>query len=285
MKYFKNLGLLLVILIVVPLQAQKKAYQIYNYNGNKVSYKKMLKKLAKADVVFFGEEHNNPIAHWLEYEVTADLAKIRLLILGAEMFETDNQWALTDYLAGNLDTKQFKDTARLWKNYKTDYKPLVEFAKKNNLKFIATNVPRHYASLVYHKGFEGLDSLNADEKQWFPKLPIKYDASLPGYVKMLKMMEGHGGKNLPKSQALKDATMAQSIATNYESGKLFIHYNGSYHSNNFEGILWYLKQQLPQLKIMAISLTEQKNISKLDSKHKNKANFIIIVPDTMTKTY
>jgi len=277
---------LVVVFFTLTAFTQKKAaYQLYNASGKKISYKKMLKQLAKADMVFFGEEHNNPIAHWLEYEVTADLAKTRQLILGAEMFETDNQQGLNDYLLGKIDAKQFKDTIRFWKNYKTDYKPLVEFAKKNNIKFIATNVPRRYASLVYHKGFEGLDSLSDSEKRWFPKLPLKYDATLPGYVKMLKMMEGHGGKNLPKSQALKDATMANSIAANYEKGKLFIHYNGSYHSNNFEGILWYLKQQLPQLKIMTISLTEQSDISKLDSKHKHKANFIIIVPDTMTKTY
>jgi len=274
-----------VCFIVSGFSQKKEAYKLYNSKGKKVSYKKMLKQLSKADVVFFGEEHNNPIAHWLELEVTIDLSKTRELILGAEMFETDNQQALSDYLSEKIDAKQFKDTARLWKNYKTDYKPLVEFAKKNNLKFIATNVPRKFASLVYHKGFKGLDTLSNAEKQWLPKLPIAFDATLPGYVKMLKMMEGHGGDNLPKSQALKDATMANSIATNYESGKLFIHYNGSYHSNDFEGILWYLKKQLPQLKVMTITMAEQSDISNLATKNKNKAHFIIIVPETMTKTY
>jgi len=268
------------------LNAQsKKAYQIYNIRGHKISYNKMLKQLAKADIVFFGEEHNNPIAHWLELELTKDLSKKRQLILGAEMFETDNQQGLTDYVSGEIDENVFKETVRLWKNYKTDYKPLVEFAKKHKLKFIATNVPRRYASLVYHKGFKGLDTLSNSEKQWLPKLPIKYDAKLPGYVKMKAMMAGHGGDNLPKAQALKDATMANSIAKNYEKGRLFIHFNGSYHSNNFEGILWYLKQRLPQLKILTIDLAEQKSILKLAAKNKNKANFIIAVPDTMTKTY
>ncbi len=274
-----------ICFILSGFSQKKEAYKLYNTKGKKVSYKKMLKQLSKADVVFFGEEHNNPIAHWLELELTKDLSKTRKLILGAEMFETDNQVALSDYLSGKIDAKQFKDTARLWKNYKTDYKPLVEFAKKNNLKFIATNVPRKFASLVYHKGFKGLDTLSNAEKQWLPKLPIAFDATLPGYVKMLKMMEGHGGDNLPKSQALKDATMANSIATNYESGKLFIHYNGSYHSNDFEGILWYLKKQLPQLKVMTITMAEQPDISNLATKNKNKAHFIIIVPETMTKTY
>lgn len=280
-------GILLILSIIITssvLAQQKKAYQLFDNNGHKISYQKMLKQLAKADIVFFGEEHNNSIAHWLEIELTKDLAQKRQLILGAEMFETDNQQALTDYISGKIVEDTHKIKARLWKNYKTDYSPLVEFAKENKLKFIATNVPRSYASLVYHKGFEGLDTLPENEKQWFAKLPIKYDANLPGYVKMLSMMEGHGGENLPKSQALKDATMANSIAKNYESGKLFFHFNGSYHSNNFEGILWYLKQQLPQVKMLTICLAEQKSVNKVEADNLNKANFIIIVPDTMTKT-
>lgn len=281
----KKVILLLSIIISTSILAQqKKAYQIYDSKGHKVSYQKMLNQLAKADLVFFGEEHNNPIAHWLEFELTKDFAQKRQIILGAEMFETDNQQALTDYISGKITEDTLKVKARLWKNYKTDYKPLVEFAKENKLKFIATNVPRIYASMVYRKGFEGLDTLPEVEKQWFPKMPIKYDASLPGYVKMLGMMEGHGGENLPKSQALKDATMANSIAKNYENGKLFFHFNGSYHSNDFEGILWYLKQQLPQVKILTICLTEQKSVDNVETENKNKANFIIVVPETMTKT-
>lgn len=281
----KRILLLLSFIVATSILAQqKKAYQIFDNNGHKISYQKMMNQLAKADLVFFGEEHNNPIAHWLEFELTKDFAQKRQIVLGAEMFETDNQQALSDYISGNIVEDTLKVRARLWKNYKTDYKPLVEFAKANKLKFIATNVPRIYASLVYHKGFEGLDTLKEEEKQWFPKMPIKYDATLPGYVKMLAMMEGHGGENLPKSQALKDATMANSIAKNYENGKLFFHFNGSYHSNNFEGILWYLKQQLPQVKILTICLAEQKSVDKVDSENKNKANFIILVPETMTKT-
>lgn len=281
-------GILLLLGAIIStgiLAQQKKAYQIFDNKGHKISYQKMMNQLAKADLVFFGEEHNNPIAHWLEFELTKDLSQKRQIILGAEMFETDNQQALTDYISGKIIEDTLKIKARLWKNYKTDYKPLVEFAKENKLKFIATNVPRIYASLVYRKGFEGLDTLPEVEKQWFPKMPIKYDASLPGYVKMLGMMEGHGGENLPKSQALKDATMANSIAKSYENGKLFFHFNGSYHSNNFEGILWYLNQKLPQVKIVTICLTEQKSVEKVDSENKNKANFIIVAPESMTKTY
>ena len=97
---------------------QKPAYKLYNAKGKKVSYKKMLKQLSKVDIIFFGEEHNNPIAHWLELELTIDLAKKRNLILGAEMFETDNQLALTDYVSGKINKDTFKLKSRLWKNYK-----------------------------------------------------------------------------------------------------------------------------------------------------------------------
>lgn len=258
---------------------------MYNANGSEVSYQKMIDKMGKADVVLFGEHHKNPIVHWLQLEATADLNTTRKLTLGAEMFEADNQQELNDYLSGKITQKAFDTVARLWKNYLTDYKPLVDFAQKNHLKFIATNIPRSYASKVYKGGFESLDSLTAEEKSWMAPLPIKYDANLPGYVKMKKMMGGHSGDNLPKSQAIKDATMAYFIAKNRVNGQLFIHYNGAYHSDDFEGIYWYLKQENPSIKIVTVSVVEAKNIKKFNKERKGKADFIIVVPSTMTKTY
>ena len=119
-------------------------------------------------------------------------------------------------------------------------KPLVDFAKENKLAFIATNIPRRYASLVSKKGFEALDNLTEEEKTWIAPLPILYDATLPGYVEMMKMMGDHTSPNMPKAQAIKDATMAYFIQKNLQPNSVFIHYNGTYHSDNFEGIYWYL---------------------------------------------
>ncbi|MDP3314348.1 ChaN family lipoprotein [Lutibacter sp.] len=263
----------------------KPAYKLYNASGKKVSYVSMISSMNKADVVLFGEHHNNPIVHWLQFEATKDLSKQRKLTLGAEMIEADNQQPLNKYLAGEITQKGLDTLARLWRNYSTDYKPLVDFAKQNGIKFIATNIPRKYASVVYKKGFEGLDSLSIVEKSWIAPLPIKYDANLPNYVKIKEMMGGHGGDNLPKSQAIKDATMAYFLIKNRENTKLFIHYNGSYHSDNYEGIYWYLKQENPTLKIVTVSVLEQDDIGKFDKNEKSKADFIIVVPTTMTKTH
>ncbi|MBL7732753.1 MAG: ChaN family lipoprotein [Chitinophagaceae bacterium] len=278
--------LLLLLLMTVFVQAQgKPAYVLYNAKGKKVSYKKMIRILKEKDIVLFGEYHNNAIAHWLQLEVTKALGETRKLVLGAEMFEADNQPPLNKYLGGMLSAKGLDSNARLWRNYSTDYAPLVNYAKENKLPFIATNVPRKYASLVAKGGFGKLDSLPAAEKNWIAPLPIAYDAELPGYKKMLEMMGGHGGENLPKAQAIKDATMAWFILQHFTAGSLFIHYNGAYHSDNYEGILWYLKQKQPGLRYGTISTVSQKDISSLLAENKGRADFIICVDEDMTNTY
>ncbi|MFM9911816.1 MAG: ChaN family lipoprotein [Chitinophagaceae bacterium] len=263
----------------------KPAYILYNKEGKKVSYSKMLKAFAKADVLLFGEFHNNPIAHWLELEVTMDMKQRRELVLGAEMFEADNQEALSLYVDGKLSAKGLDSSARLWKNYPTDYAPLVDFAKAHSINFIATNIPRKFASLVAKRGFEVLDSLPTNEKNWIAPLPIAYDAQLPGYTKMMEMMKDHGGPNLPKAQAIKDATMAHFILKNYKAGSLFIHFNGSFHSQNHDGIVWYLRNQRPELNYATITVVSQKNIGKLLEENKNLADYIICVDEDMTTTY
>lgn len=278
-------SLLVVCFSTIVFSQNKPAYKLYNSKGKSVSYKKMIKEMSQANVVLFGEHHNNPIVHWLQFEATVDLSKQQKLTLGAEMFEADNQLELNDYLAGKIDQKTLDTVARLWSNYTTDYKPLVDFAKDNHMGFIATNIPRRFASGVFRGGFESLELLTAEEKSWVAPLPIKYDATLPGYVKMKEMMGGHGGDNLPKAQAVKDATMGFFILKNRKADALFIHYNGSYHSDNYEGINWYLKQSEPNLKVITVSVVEQDIIKKFNPEEKLKADYIIVVPTTMTKTY
>ncbi|MBK8609818.1 MAG: ChaN family lipoprotein [Chitinophagaceae bacterium] len=282
----KYILILLITLIAIPIFAQQKMpYVLYNAEGKKVSYKKMIKTLAKKDIILFGEFHNNAIAHWLELSVAKDLSDKRNLIYGAEMFEADNQQALTDYLNDKITAKGLDSAARLWNNYKTDYAPIVNFAKEKKAPFIATNIPRRYASLVSKKGFESLDTLSVLEKTWIAPLPLDYDANLPGYVKMVEMMGGHGGANMPKAQATKDATMAYFILQNFKPGSLFIHYNGAFHSDNYDGINWYLKRKQPDLQVATISTVSQKNIKELLAENKGKADFIICVDEDMTNTY
>jgi len=283
----KNLILVAVVLSLFSFRSDKKAFVLFNSEGKEVKYEKLLESAKEADVILFGEFHDNPINHWLEQELTRELydSKKGDLILGAEMFESDDQIALNEYLSGLVSEKTLKEEAKLWTNYPSDYKPLLDFAKKNKLKFIATNIPRRYANMVYSKGLEKLDSIDFDAKKWIAPLPISYDSTLACYADIFKNAEGHGGQNLPKSQAVKDATMAYFILKNLSPGKTLIHFNGSYHSDQHQGIEWYLKKANPDIKVLTIGATEQDEIDVLDKESFGQANFIICTPASMSKSY
>jgi len=285
----KTLGIILLTALAgFAFKSDKPAYRLYTGKGKPVSYEKMMKDIESADLIFFGELHDNPIGHWMELGITKDLYAVKKdqLVIGAEMFESDNQLIIDEYLQGEISDTSFESEARLWPNYKTDYKPLMEFAKKNHIPFIADNVPRRYASLVHKRGLEALDSLSADAKKFLPPLPIMYDPEVKCYKDMMNMkgMGGHVNENFPKAQAIKDATMAWFIMQNWSEGKTFIHYNGSYHSNNFEGIVWYIKQKYPNLKIVTIANVEQKDVTRFDKENLGIASYVLAVPTDMTRT-
>lgn len=282
-KYILPLSL---ALLSFTISSDKPAYLIFNAKGEKTSYEKILRDAKEADVVLFGELHDNPIVHWLQLELTKDLYedKKENLVLGAEMFEADDQIVINEYLQGKISEKTLKEEAKLWGNFTTDYKPLLDFAKDNHLPFVAANIPRRYANMVYLKGIERLDSIDIEARKWMAPLPMKYDSNLKCYKDIYEAAGGHGGENLPKSQAIKDATMAYFLLKNWSKGKLFIHYNGSYHSNFHQGIAWYLKQEKPDLKILTIASTQQADINTLSKESFDLGDYIICTPDNLTKT-
>ncbi len=279
------IALILLVCPLIVLAQNPVPYVIYTKSGKQTNFTKLIKDASKKDVVLFGEFHDNSIVHWLQLKLTQTLADKQAVMLGAEMFEADNQSGLDKYLAAEVDQRGMDSLVRLWNNYKTDYKPLVDLAKEKKLVFIATNVPRRYASKVFKEGVESLELLTEQEKTWMAPLPFPYDKNLPGYLKMMKMFEDHANENLPKAQAIKDATMAYFIQKNHQDNVLFIHFNGSYHSDNYEGINWYLNEYKPDLKLLTISTVSQEDLSKLDPEHLNKADYIIVTDKEITKTF
>ena len=288
LKILLTIALLSIVSVNIDGQ-HKKAYQIFDASGNKSNYKLMFEQAITNNVILFGELHNNPICHWLQYELTKDIHSIagNNLIIGAEMFEADNQLIINEYLEGLISERNFNSEAKLWSNYETDYKPVFEYAKDNGLSFVATNIPRRYAAMVNRGGFEALKTLSEKALSYIAPLPVEYDPELPGYKQMLEMsqMPAHVSENLPKAQAVKDATMAHFINKNLADDTILLHLHGTYHSNNYEGIVWYLNNIDEEMKIMTISTVEQTEIEALDGKNHGLADFIIVITDTMTKTY
>jgi uncharacterized iron-regulated protein len=265
----------------------KSAYELFNDHGKKTSFKKLLRACLHTDVVFFGEFHDNPIAHWLQLELLTELAasKPNQVKLGFEMLERDQQSLLQTYLDGGIDFKQLTDTTKLWVNFETDYLPLVEFAKVHRLPVLATNVPRRYASSLFKKGWSFSDSLSENEKSWMCSLPFEIDTSLSQYRLIREMSEHMKGLYMLEAQALKDATMAESISRSLTPNSIFLHINGAFHSDFYQGIAWYLRTSNPSLRMVFISTVSQSRTDKLDDEHIGRADFIICVPENMTKTH
>ena len=293
MKIKTYIGIFTIMVLLVAAKGDRPAYRVFNGKGHAADYGDILKAARNADVVFFGESHTDPICHWLELQLAKDLyeGKNGHLIIGAEMLERDNQLLLNEYISSMIRKKDFEAEAKLWPNYKTDYAPIVDFAANKGLKFIATNIPRRYSAIVNLKGLEGLDSINALERGMMAPLPLKYNPELACYKKIGEMVAGspmHMGENLPKAQAIKDATMAWFILKNVNEGYVFFHINGSYHSDNHEGIVWYLKEynkrNATELKILTITAVEQNDLDELEKDNLGKADFILCIPGDMTQT-
>lgn len=276
-----NLMLFLTLLLGLTVNAQShfEAYKLYNNKGKEISIKKLYKTVEKSENVFLGELHNNPISHWFYLNLIKHTFEHhnKKIQVGAEMFERDNQVLIDEYFTDIISTKKFENECRLWPNYSTDYKPTLEFCKENNILFTATNIPRRYASAVYKKGESVLEKLSPLSKSWIAPTPIPFDSSLIVY-KELQSFSGHGGINLAKAQAYKDATMAYSIIESKKDNHIYFHLNGNKHSESHQAILWYLKQYGDKGTSITIQTETNKDLS-WDDAFASKADFILVVQE------
>lgn len=287
-----NLTLLLASAFTATA-ATPAAYRLFDNSGAEVDFTTMIDSLAKADVVFIGENHNCPISHWMELEVTRALFDRhgKKLMMGEEMMEADNQLIFDEYLSGLTSYDRFEAEARLWDNYSTDYYPTIYFAKENGIPFVATNIPRRYANAVSSNGLKCLENFSNEAKTYMPPLPIPYEADNSemeekfGAMMMFSRRSPEEMQLLAEAQALKDATMAWFIAKNMKSDTKFLHINGSMHSDNNDGIIPYLLKYRPGTKTATVTARRQDEIDKIDPDYLGAADFYIVVPTDFPTSY
>ena len=288
----KKFTAVIIMIWSIIMNAQNYDFKFFNSDLKSVQYKDILDQALKSDMVFFGEIHNSVVAHRLQLQLARDLseAKGEKLVMGAEMFETDNQIIIDEYLADFFDDSKFEADARLWPNYRSDYRPLLQLAKSKGHRFIATNIPRRYSSMVSRGGFDSLAKLSPKARSYVVDFPVLFDPEVTTYKTMIVGLQErvHGDIepiNLAKAQAIKDATMAQFILKNYQTGDLFYHINGSWHSYNKEGIIWYIERERNDLKILLVTVVEADNIRNLSDGYKGKADVIIAIPKDSPRSY
>jgi uncharacterized iron-regulated protein len=290
--YLRTFALVCTFFGLVVLTGFKEvpAYQVFTQKGKVTDFEQLCKEAAEADVVLFGELHNNSLGHWLQLRLLKYLAekKAGKVLVGAEMWEADDQIVLSEYSAKSITEKHLETEAKLWPNYQDDYKPFFTYAWEKKIPVYATNIPRRYASLVMKKGLDSLNTLPAEAKVWIAPLPVTVDFNLPGYKALTEGTGGHGGpmsNNFAAAQAIKDATMGWFIVKNNKPGYVFLHLNGAYHSNNFEGISVYLNQYKKGLKVLTINMVEQDDLTQLSKEETGTATFIIAIASDMHHSY
>jgi len=286
MRYLAVLLLIYLPFLTAGQQNQAQHYKIYSTSQQKmVSVDDVVAGLGKADVLFFGEEHNDSTCHALEYFLLKGVAQKYpgKTALSMEMFETDCQQVLNEYLDSLIREKNFITEARAWHNYK-DYRPMIEYAKVGKIPVVAANAPARYVNMVNRMGLTSLDKLDKTAKAWLPPLPID-TATGVYYNKFIDIMGGHnamGGMKMFQSQNLWDATMAWSIAQFYKKHRDYkiLQVNGGFHSEEKLGIAAQLKNYAPKVRILNIAcFSDEKDFDSPDWSKYSKDNDYIIVTD------
>ena len=263
--------------------------------GERITMERMIASLTRADVVFFGEQHDDPETHRAEAIVLDAIGRAnRPVVLSLEMFERDVQSALDDYLAGRMSEAAFLAASRPWPRYATDYRPLVELAKARGWPVIASNVPRPFASAIGRRGLAALDTLSSADRRY-----AALDIACPAddyRTRFMEQMRSHTpgagpppqpGDTLPTavaerfylSQCVKDETMAESIVEarrRAPRSAIVVHFNGAFHSDFTLGTADRVRRREPGWRIAVISAVPSPDPASASiATHAGRADFII----------
>lgn len=305
-----------------PSADTSQAYRVYTSGGAPATLDSIVAAMAQRDVVLIGEVHNDPTAHALQrkllerafqrYGAASDSAEGRPIALSLEMFERDVQPIVDEYLRGWITERHFLQSSRPWSNYRTDYRPLVEFAKAHDLPVLAANAPRRYVNRVSREGAASLADLPTSAKQWLPPLPIA-EASPAYRAKWIGRMQAamspadstqarhpaptdtsdttaHGAgqtsphghammANMLQAQSLWDAAMAHTLAQYLirQPDGLALHVVGQFHISEGTGIPEHLARYRPGTQTLNIVIEPADDIGAFDTEaHRGLGDFVIL---------
>jgi uncharacterized iron-regulated protein len=278
-------------------QASYVPHRVYDTKHKRfIDFESMLADVTTADVLFLGEQHDDPATHRLEAAALEGLDRRRgNIVLAMEMFERDVQPALDSYLAGLVSESEFLASSRPWPRYATDYRPLVENARAWKWSVVASDVPRRLASLVSRRGLTTiLDSISATDRAFAAHdLSCPHDDYFARFAKTMSDMPSHSGDSTTESaavkaatieriyqaQCIKDETMGESIAAAFSAAPpraLVVHVNGAFHSNYGLGTAERVKRRLPGKRVVVVSFVPVKDLDRADGKsQRTLADFIV----------
>jgi uncharacterized iron-regulated protein len=275
--------------------------------GKEVKLIDIANDMADHDVLFFGEEHNDSVTHYLE-KTMFELMYSRFgaqITLSMEMFDRDVQPVMNEYLKGFIREKNFTKDVRVWSNYR-DYKPMIEFAKEKGLDVVCANAPTRYTNLAGRKGQNELRKLPEASQNFFA--PVPYDTASGDYYEKLTglpqhststttdtskkaapaAMPGMPGFDMILAQSLWDATMAYSISgyMKKHKEKKVMQVNGRFHSDEGFAVATQLRRYRPIVKELIISTSSDEAFPNIKwDDYKKNGDYIIITDPKVPRTY
>jgi uncharacterized iron-regulated protein len=172
----------------------------------------LLKDLAKAQVVFIGELHDQIGHHEAQLSIIRGLNKDRQpLAIGLEMFRKDSQAALDRWIGGSypIDSflKDYNDNWSMWEKY---WK-IFDFARRQKVPMIGLNIPREISTKVARNGFAALPE---QERQALGNVRCAVNPEYGEFIR--RAMGGHGGHGQQylffcEAQMLWDTMMARHL--------------------------------------------------------------------------
>ena len=304
--------------------ATSRDYRIFDSMGNLSSLQELITEIRNSDVTFLGETHTDTVAHDLEALLLEKSWDDRQS-LSLEMFESDVQFVLNEYMEGLINEEHFLKSARSWKNYESDYRELIEFSKEKGLPVIAANAPRRYVHMVRRLGKGALLSLSEEGKQFLPPLPYpdaspqyenKFRAIMLAHQSMMNRASANQKENnlledkdlnpikspeieefnspheeaferMLAAQNLWDSSMAWSIASHLKRNpkNRVIHVNGSFHTDFSLGIPEHLKNYLPRLNLLTVTMVPSLEYPSFRGSMKGLGDYIIITDGTLEPSH
>jgi len=279
-------------------------HRVFSWGGTPGTLEQILEAVEPAEVLLLGEYHDDPVAHELQAELLERLADgPRPPVLSLEMFETDVQGVMDEYLQGVITEEHFLRSGRPWSNYRADYRPLVELARTRGLEVVAANPPRRYVNLVAREGAQALERLSPEALAHLPPLPVppptdRYRAEWDALMGVAgggtgAAAGGHGGDqgahadNALQAQALWDAGMAYRIAQVLASdpARLVVHLAGAFHVQNGTGIPERLAEYRPGTRFVTVVFRPAPLPLRFDpDRHQGLGDFVILTDETLPRS-
>ena len=287
--------LLLAVLASVPARAQEGAPRAWDSRAARwADLGTLADALAAYDVVFVGEQHDDPATHRLQAALLDSLGARRgSVIVSLEMFERDVQPLLDDHVIGRVHEADFLARSRPWRNYAADYRPLVRVAAVRRWPVVAANVPRPLASAVARGGMAALDTLPPPRWRLFAaELRCAPEGEyFRRFAEVMGGRQGHGAASdsaapgamlvrMYEAQCIKDETMAESILRARQAwpGWMVVHLTGGFHSDHRLGTVERLARRLPGARIAVVSVVPVRDPAAVDpAEYAPRGDYVVFV--------